>query len=221
MSRRDAATVLPRPHRHSHPPPVTADEQHRQNIEILALRHQLTVLQRQIDKPRFTPPDRTFLSAVLHRLPRPTLRSLHLIVSPGTLLRWHHDLLRRHHARVSHPQRPGRPPTIRSIRSLVLRLARDNPSWGYRRVHGELTTLGITIAPSTVWEILKVNGIEPAPRRNHLTWATFLRRQAQAILAADFLEVRTLTGNATVRSCHRPPANQRTRPTPPPQHPTT
>jgi putative transposase len=99
------------------------------NIEILALRHQLTVLQRQIDKPRFTPADRAFLSALLHHLPRPTLRSLHLIISPDTLLRWHRNLLRHHHTRISHPQRPGRPPTIRSIRSLVLRLARDNPSW--------------------------------------------------------------------------------------------
>ena len=164
------------------------------NIEILALRHQLTVLQRRVDKPRFTPPDRAFLSALLHRLPRPTLRSLHLIVSPDTILRWHRDLLRRHHARVSHPQRPGRPPTIRSIRSLVLRMARDNPSWVYRRVHGELATLRITVPPSTVWEILKVNGIEPAPHRDHLTWATFLRHQAPALLAADFFEGRTLTG---------------------------
>jgi putative transposase len=164
------------------------------DIEILVLRHQLAVLQRQIDKPRFTPPDRAFLSALLHRLPRPTLRRLPLIVSPDTILRWHRDLLRRHHARVSHPPRPERPPTIRRIRSLVLRLTRDNPRWGYRRIHGELATREITVAPSTVWEILKVNSIEPAPHRNHLTWATFLRRQAQALLAADFFDVRTLTG---------------------------
>ncbi|MGH3539925.1 MAG: integrase, partial [Pseudonocardiaceae bacterium] len=117
-----------------------------------------------------------------------------LIVSPETVLRWHRDLLLRHHARTSRPRAPGRPPTMRSIRALVLRLARDNSSWGYRRIHGELATLGITVAPSTVWEILKANGIPPAPHRDHLTWATFLRSQAHALLAADFFEATTLTG---------------------------
>jgi putative transposase len=111
------------------------------NIEILTLRHQLTVLQRQIDKPRLTPPDRAFLAALLHKLPKPTLRRLPLFVSPDTILRWHRDLLRRRHASASRPTQPGRPPTVRSIRALVLRLARDNPSWGYRRIHGELAIL--------------------------------------------------------------------------------
>jgi putative transposase len=98
------------------------------NVEIPTLRHQLTILQRQIDKPRLTPPDRAFLAALLHRLPRPTLRQLHLIVSPDTVLRWHRDLLRRHHAKKSRPKRLGRPPTVRSIQILVLRLARESPS---------------------------------------------------------------------------------------------
>jgi transposase InsO family protein len=164
------------------------------DIEILALRHQLAILQRRIDKPRLTPPDRTFLAALLHILPRPTLRRLHLIVSPDTVLRWHRDLLRRRHARISRPKRPGRRPTTGSIRALVLRLARENPGWGYRRIHGELATLGIKIAPSTVWEILKTHGIPPAPDRDSLTWATFLRSQAHALLAADFFEISTLTG---------------------------
>jgi transposase InsO family protein len=164
------------------------------NVEILTLRHQLAILQRQIDKPRLTPPDRAFLAALLHRLPRPKLRQLHLIVSPDTVLPWHRDLLRRHRAKQSGPKRPGRPPTVRSIQTLVLRLARENTSWGYRRVHGELAGLGIKVAPSTVWEILMTNGIEPAPQRDHQTWATFLRSQAQAIIAADFFETRTLTG---------------------------
>src|SRR5258705_3941833 len=83
------------------------------NVEILTLRHQLAILQRQIDKPRRTPPDRAFLAALLHRLPRPTLRQLHLIVSPDTVLRWHRDLLRRHHATASRPKRAGRPPRAR------------------------------------------------------------------------------------------------------------
>src|SRR4030088_765578 len=156
------------------------------NVEILALRHQLAILQRQITKPRLTPPDRAFLAALLHRLPRSTLRGLHLIVSPDTILRWHRDLLRRPHARISRANRPGRPPTVRSIRALILRLARENPNWGYRRIHGELAALGIKIAAGTVWNILKEHGIDPAPERDHTTWATFLRSQAQAILAADF-----------------------------------
>jgi putative transposase len=158
------------------------------NIEILTLRHQLAILQRQIDKPRLTPPDRAFLAALLHRLSRPRLRQLHLIVSPDTVLRWHRDLLRRHHAKQSRPKRPGRPPTIRSIQALVLRLARENTSWGYRRIHGELATLGIKVAPSTIWEILQTTGIEPAPQRDRQTWTTFLRGQARAILAADFFD---------------------------------
>jgi putative transposase len=164
------------------------------NVEILALRHQLAILQRQIDKPRLTPPDRAFLAALLHRLSRPRLRQLHLIVSPDTVLRWHRDLLRRRHAKASRPKRPGRPPTVRSIKALVLRLARENTSWGYRRIHGELAALGIKVAPSTVWEILKANEIEPAPQRDRQTWATFLRSQAHAILAADFFQTRILTG---------------------------
>jgi transposase InsO family protein len=164
------------------------------DIEILALRHQLAVLQRRVDKPRLTPPDRAFLAALLHKIPRPTLRQLHLIVSPDTVLRWHRDLLRRRHASASRPQRPGRRPTVRSIRALVLRLAHDNPSWGYRRIHGEVAILGLKVAPSTVWEILKIHGIQPAPHPDQLTWATFLRSQADALLAADFFEISTLTG---------------------------
>jgi transposase InsO family protein len=80
------------------------------------------------------------------------------------------------------------------IRALVLRLVRENPTWGYRRVHGELAALGIKIAASTVWTILKEHGIPPAPERGHTTWATFLRSQADAILAADFFETKTLNG---------------------------
>jgi hypothetical protein len=164
------------------------------SLEILTLRHQLAILQRQINKPRFTPLDRALLAALLHRLLRARLRRLHLIISPETALCWHRDLLRRRHAKASRPTRPGRPPTVRSIRALVLRLARENPNWGYRRIHGELAALAISVAPSTMWEILTTNGIEPAPHRDHQTWTTFLRLQAHAILAADFFETRTLTG---------------------------
>jgi transposase len=165
------------------------------DLEILALRHQLAVLRRQVDKPQLTWPDRALLAALLHRLPRIRLRQLHLVVSADTVLRWHRDLLRRRHANASRPKRPGRPRTVRSVRALVLRLVRENPGWGYRRVHGELAALGIKVAASTVWSILKEHGIPPAPDREHTTWADFLRSQAEAILAADFFETKTLTGS--------------------------
>jgi len=168
------------------------------DVEILALRHQLTVLERQLHgqghKVRFAPADRAFLAALLHRLPREVLRTLRLLVRPETVLRWHRDLIAAHHARISRPKRVGRPPTVRSIRVVVLRLARENDSWGYRRIHGELLVLGIKVAASTVWEILKDAGINPAPERSSQTWAAFLRSQANAILAADFFETVTLTG---------------------------
>jgi putative transposase len=145
------------------------------DAEILALRHQITVLERQLrgQKIRFTGADRTFLAALLHRLPRDVLRRIQLLVRPETVLRWHRDLITRRHAAISRPKRVGRPPTVRSIRVLVLRLARENSSWGYRRIHGELLVLGIKVAASTVWEILHDAGIDPAPQRTSHTWAAF------------------------------------------------
>ncbi|GAA1892497.1 helix-turn-helix domain-containing protein [Actinomadura bangladeshensis] len=104
------------------------------------------------------------------------------------------DLIAGQHAARSRPTRPGRPPTVRSIRLLVLRLVRENPGWGYRRVHGELLVLGVKVAASTVWEILNDAGIDPAPERSATTWASFLRSQTEALLACDFLETVTLTG---------------------------
>ncbi|MFD0575019.1 hypothetical protein [Dactylosporangium darangshiense] len=142
------------------------------DTEILALRHQITVLERQLrgEKIRFTSADRAFLAALLHNLPRDVLRRIRLLVRPETVLRWHRDLISRRLAVNSRPKRVGRPPTVRSIRALVLRLARDNSSWGYRRIHGELLVLGIKVAASTVWEILKDASIDPAPRRASQTW---------------------------------------------------
>jgi transposase InsO family protein len=102
--------------------------------------------------------------------------------------------MKRCHARTCAPKRPGRPPTVRSIRALVLRLVRENHSWGYRRVHGELTLLGIHVAASTVWEILTSEGIDPAHDQAATTWADFLRSQADAVLACDFIETLTRTG---------------------------
>ncbi len=169
------------------------------DAEILALRHQVIVLERQLhgQKVRFTPADRALLAALLHRLPRAVLRRIRLLVRPETVLRWHRDLLAQRHARISRPKRAGRPPTVRSVRVLVLRLARENSSWGYRRIHGELLVLGIKVAASTVWAILTDAGIDPAPERTSDSWPAFLRSQAEAILAADFFEAVTLTGMRT------------------------
>ncbi|MGW6403361.1 integrase core domain-containing protein [Streptomyces sp. NPDC055134] len=166
------------------------------DAEILALRHQLTALERQLgtDRVRRAPRDRALLAALLVPPPRQVLRRLRLLVRPDTVLRWHRDLMKRRHARTCRPKRPGRPPTVRSIRALILRLVRENPSWGYRRVHGEPTTLGIQVAASTVWEILTAEGIDPAPDRAGTTWADFLRSQADALLACDFIKTVTLTG---------------------------
>jgi hypothetical protein len=129
------------------------------------LRHEIGVLQRQLGgaRVRFTPADRALLAALLHRLPRQTLRGFRLLVRPGTVLRWHRELLARRHAVALRPKRPGRPRTVRSIRVLVLRLAKENPSWGYRRIHGEFLVLGVKVAASTVWQILTDASIDRPP----------------------------------------------------------
>ncbi|MET8312409.1 helix-turn-helix domain-containing protein [Micromonospora sp. NPDC005173] len=119
---------------------------------------------------------------------------MRLLVRSDSVLRWHRDLVARRHAAISRPKRPGRPRIVHSARALVLRLARETPSWGYRRLHGELLVLGVKVAASTVWEILKKAGIDPAPERAASTWSDFLRSQADALLACDFLETVTLTG---------------------------
>ena len=160
------------------------------DAEILILRHQVAVLQRQVKTPRLSWADRAILDALARLLTGSQLRRLRLIVSPRTLLRWHADLVRRH---WTHPRRaPGRPRTAQSVRALVLEMARDNPGWGYRRIHGELAGLGHKLAPSTVWQILKDAGIDPAPRRSEETWRAFLNAQAKTILATDFFHVDTV-----------------------------
>ncbi|MBB4921935.1 transposase InsO family protein [Kitasatospora kifunensis] len=166
------------------------------DVEILALRHQITVLERQLNgvRVRFEASDRAFLATLLHGLPTQVLRRMRLLVRPDTVLRWHRDLVARRHAERSRPKRGGRPRTVRSVRALVLRLATENPGWGYRRLHGELLILGVKVAASTVWEILKDAGIPPAPERASSTWADFLRSQADALLACDFFETVTLSG---------------------------
>ena len=154
------------------------------DTEILMLRHQLAAAQRERPRAhsRLTWPDRAWLALLAGTLPVGRLAAMALIVTPGTIMRWHRDIVRRRWARVSHRGRSGRPPVHRGVRSVVLRLAGENESWGYRRIHGELAGLGITVAPSTVWQILQSAGAE------------FLRSQAQGILALDFFTVDLLNG---------------------------
>src|SRR6478672_1329716 len=158
------------------------------DIEILTLRHEVAVLRRTNPQPKMSWLDRAVLSALSRLLPAP-LHQLRL-VSPRTLLRWPHHLVAR---RWTYPHRqPGRPPTAAPIRALVLRMARENPRWGYRRIQGELVGLGHTVAASTVWKILKKAGLDPAPRRSEPTWRQFMSAQAHAILAVDFAHIDTV-----------------------------
>jgi putative transposase len=119
-------------------------------------------------------------------MPKARRRGPRLLVTPDTIVRWHRDIVRRRWAARSAHGRTGRPATRRSIKALIRRMARENPEWGYRRIHGELAGLGVNIAASTVWEILKASGINPGRRRTGLAWPQFLRSQAEAILACDF-----------------------------------
>jgi putative transposase len=157
------------------------------DVEILVLRHQLAVLQRQIARPRFESHDRAILTAMWRVVGRD--RWSIFLVQPDTLLRWHRRLVANH---WTYPHRPGRPSTIAETRRTIIRLACENPTWGYRRVHGELVRLGITIAASTVWAILKQANIDPAPDRTSESWTTFLRAQAAGIVACDFFTVDTV-----------------------------
>ena len=160
---------------------------HVKDIELIVLRHQLGVLRRQVDRPRLRSSDRAFLAATSRLLgPR---RRHDLIVTPQTLLRWHRELVRR---RWTFSRRaPDRPSIGAKSRELVLRLARENPRWGYQRIAGELSKLGISVSPSTVRRLLAGAGLGPAPRRSGPSWREFLHAQASSVIACDFFTVET------------------------------
>ena len=156
------------------------------DLEIIVLRHQFAVLRRQVDRPAITDNDRTLLGAVAQALSRRVREGW--IVTPETLLRWHRRRVARH---WTHPPRSeGRPPTAAGIRRLIKEMTTENPTWGYRRIHGELVGLGHQVGASTVWRILKEQGVAPAPQHGSITWSDFLRSQAAA--ACDFACVDTV-----------------------------
>ena len=161
------------------------------DAELLVLRHENQVLRRQLTgRLRWDHVDRLWLAA-LSRLVSRRRWSEVFPVTPATILRWHRDLIARKWDYASR-RRPGRPSTGTSVKTLIIRMARENPAWGHRRIQGELARLGHAIAASTVWEILHAAGIEPAPRRAGPTWREFLTAQAHAIIACDFLVVETV-----------------------------
>lgn len=155
------------------------------DLEIIVLRHQLTVLRHQIERPNLNDDDRSLLGAVARALPRS--RRGGWLVTPDTLLRWHRRRIARHWTQP--PRSRGRPSTAIETRQLIIRMAAENPTWGYRRIHGELSCLGHRLAASTVWQILKDRGIDPAPNRSTLSWTQFLR--SQAAVACDFATIDT------------------------------
>ena len=163
-------------------------------LEIIVLRHQLSVLRRHNNRPRPTDLDRALLGAVAAALPRSQRAGW--LVTPETLLRWHRQRITRHWTQPS--RTPGRPATGASLRRLIVAMANDNPTWGYRRITAEVTGLGYRVGASTVWRILKHEGIDPAPQRTNITWTQFLR--SQAAIACDFATVDT----AGLRRYYRP-----------------
>jgi putative transposase len=159
------------------------------DLEILVLRHQLAVLRRQTPRPKLEPADRALLAAVSRVLPRS--RWSCFFVRPETLLRWHRRLVA---GAWPYPGRgPGRPPLGQEVQQLIVRLARENPRWGYQRIQGELLRLGVQVSASVIRTTLRRHGLDPVPRRTTTTWRAFLDQQAAGILACDFFVVETIS----------------------------
>jgi hypothetical protein len=158
------------------------------DVEIAVLRHQLLVLRRQVARPRYTPSDRMVLSALAKLLPRDRWPTF--LVTPSTLLRWHRELIRRRWTYLANGRR--RRELDSEVVDLVLRLARENPRWGYLRIVGECRKLGVRVSATSVRTILRRHHLGPAPRRGGPSWTQFLRTQAAGMLACDFLTVETI-----------------------------
>jgi putative transposase len=157
------------------------------DLEILVLRHQLTVLRRQVSRPRLEPSDRALLAAISRALPRG--RWPCFFVKPDTLLRWHRRLVA---GSWTHAHQTGRPPLATHVQQLIVRLAAENPRWGYQRVQGELLRLGVQVSATAIRTTLRRHGLDPAPRRGNSAWRAFLRQQAAGIIACDFFTVDTI-----------------------------
>jgi putative transposase len=159
------------------------------DAEILVLRHQLAVLRRQVARPGFTWSDRALIATLAKLVARE--RWAAFLVTPETVLRWHRALVRR---RWTYPHRQvGRPRLPVETVELIVRLARENPGWGYLRIVGELRKLGITVSKTSVGTILRRHRLPPAPRRSGPTWGQFLKAQASGLLATDFFTVEAAT----------------------------
>ena len=157
-------------------------------LEILVLRQELSILRRRIKQPQFKPPDRLLLAALSRVLPRRSWSTF--LVRPETLLHWHRRLVARQW--TSPRRKPGRPPMNGEVRGLILRIARDNPSWGYLRIVGELRRLDITVSATSVRNVLVKAGLPPAPQRDRQSWRSFLQAHGESILACDFFTVDTI-----------------------------
>jgi putative transposase len=157
-------------------------------IEVVVLRHQLKVLSRKAGRPKLRRIDKVFLAACSRALPRHRWGSF--IVAPSTLLRWHRELAARKW--TYKPKHIGRPAIGPALVSLICRMAKENPRWGYMRIKGECQKLGISVAATTVKKVLRAAGLDPAPRRDGPSWSEFLRAQAQGIVACDFFSVETV-----------------------------
>lgn len=156
-------------------------------IEVVVLRHEVAVLRRQVARPALRPADRALFAGLSRQMAK--ARRGRFFVQPETLLRWHRELVRR---KWTYPKTQGRPKLPAGTVKMVLRLARENPTWGYRRIHGELSVCGIELAASSVWNILQRHGLDPSPGRTGSTWAEFLKSQATTMLACDFFTADTV-----------------------------